>query len=420
MEQETGEEKPERCGLARPSGLHAGTLRVYSRSVSNSHHRLADEELLDRLVRFDTTSHKSNRELIEFVANYVDRPGVSIHRSSSADGTKANLLCRCGPEREDQAGLTLCGHTDVVPALEEGWRSEPFALRREDDRWVARGSCDMKGFLALAMRQFAAVDVASLQAPLALLFTYDEEVGSLGVQQLAEDPAYEQLPRALVIGEPTEMRVIRTHKGHLRLNITTDGRSAHSAFPDRGHNAIEPAAEVVRRLGDLRAQLAKERIPSSTDFPRVPFVAMNIATIRGGTAVNVIPDRCEIELGIRLLPGVNTDELIGRVREAVVEAIGDSGWQLSLGNLSPALEPAGDPFEASVCRHAGLERAVSADFSSDGGTLSQLGFDCVLFGPGSIEVAHRPNEFLPIDQFEAARGIVEQLVHTHCREPLAG
>lgn len=378
---------------------------------------LTDEALLERLVAFDTTSHRSNLDLIDFVANYVDRPGVRVHRNHSPDGLKSNLLCWVGPRRDDRVGLTLCGHTDVVPALEDGWRSDPFTLTRDGNRWVARGSCDMKGFLALAVQRFVHAGDEPLAAPLALLLSYDEEVGSLGVQRLADDREHERLPRWVVIGEPTDLRVIGMHKGHLRLRVATEGESAHSAYPDRGVNAIEPAAEIVRRLADLRRELAAERVAASEHFPRVPFVALSVATIHGGSALNVIPDRCEIELGIRLLPGVDIDELTQRVRGAIVAAAGESGWTLTPVNVSPALAPADAALQRSVCLHAGVESPGAVDFSSDAGTLGRLGFECVLYGPGSIEVAHRPNEFLPIDQYRTATATVDRLVREHCLEP---
>jgi len=381
---------------------------------------LTDEDLLARLLAFDTTSHKSNLALIDFVASYVERTGVVIERSASEDGVKANLLCRVGSPRDDRSGLTLCGHTDVVPALEEGWKSDPFTLRESDGQWFGRGSCDMKGFIALAIQRFAKLSattslVETLRAPLALLLTYDEEVGSLGVQRLASDPAHEQLPRSMIIGEPTELRAIRMHKGHLRLQVETEGKSAHSGYPDRGSSAIEPAAEIVCALAKLRRQLVEERVASSPHFPRVPYTAMNIATIRGGSAVNVIPDACSIELGVRLLPGVDATEVTERIREAICGAVGESGWTLLHGNVSPPLEVATDaPIHVGLCNHLGVDTAGSTDFSSDGGTLANLGFDCLLYGPGSIEVAHRPNEFLPRSEFERAGAVVDQLLQDFC------
>jgi len=193
---------------------------------------LSDADLLARLVAFDTTSRNSNLPLADFLCDYLDRPGVRIERQPSPDGTKTNVVAWLGPEpggpEGERPGLVLSGHMDVVPAEEEGWQSDPFTLADAGDRWVARGACDMKGFLAIAAN--AAVGAGpALRAPLALVFTYDEEVGTLGARHLLESYAAGRLlPRSAIIGEPTSLRVARAHKGHLKMRITLHGRSAHS------------------------------------------------------------------------------------------------------------------------------------------------------------------------------------------------
>jgi len=174
---------------------------------------LTDEALLARLVAFDSTSHRSNLALAEFMAEYVDRPGVRIARNPSADGTKVNLVVTAGPDDRSRRGLMLCGHMDVVPAGDTGWHSDPFTLSRVGGTFVGRGACDMKGFLALALNRFAALDPDRLVTRIALVFTYDEEVGTLGARRLAEtwtDP--ELLPRSAVVGEPTSLAVVRMHR----------------------------------------------------------------------------------------------------------------------------------------------------------------------------------------------------------------
>src|SRR5436309_8751007 len=178
---------------------------------------LSDAALLARLVAFDTTSCHSNLPLADFLGDYLDRPGVRIERNASADGTKANLIAWIGPApRGDRAGLVLSGHMDVVPAGEAGWQSDPFTLADLGDRWVARGACDMKGFLAAAANAALAAlaEPGGLAAPLALVFTYDEEVGTLGAKRLLDSyPDAARLPRSAIIGEPTSLRVARAHKG---------------------------------------------------------------------------------------------------------------------------------------------------------------------------------------------------------------
>ncbi|HTQ81209.1 MAG TPA: M20/M25/M40 family metallo-hydrolase, partial [Thermoanaerobaculia bacterium] len=212
---------------------------------------LSDSELLRRLVSFDSTSCNSNLPIAEFLAEYLDRPGARLARNPSPDGGKTNLLAWLGPEPapagKDRPGLVLSGHMDVVPAEEAGWQSDPFQLVDGGDRWFGRGTADMKGFIALSANLFAelAESPQALTAPLVLIFTYDEEVGTLGAKQLHDTyPVGRSLPASAIIGEPTSLRAVRLHKGHLKLRITLKGVSAHSGYPHLGVNAIEPAARV--------------------------------------------------------------------------------------------------------------------------------------------------------------------------------
>jgi acetylornithine deacetylase len=383
---------------------------------------LSDAEVLARLVGFDSTSRNSNLPIADFLCEYLDRPGARIARNPSADGTKTNVIAWLGPEPADQEttrrGLVLSGHMDVVPAEEEGWRHDPFSLADEGDRLVGRGSCDMKGFLALAANLFAEADPRSWGAPLALVFTYDEEVGTLGAKRLTESfPAAERLPRSAIIGEPTSLRVARTHKGHTKLRVTLHGVSAHSGYPHLGANAIEPAGRVIVALTALRHRLEAETAPNRDLFPEVPYVPLNVGTVHGGSAINVVPDRCAVEVGFRPLPGITSEELIERVSRAAREAAAPFEPEIELLSDSPPmlLDEA-----SAIHRHlraiTGQDTGASVSFATDAGWLQRLGMDCAIFGPGSIEVAHKPNEYLPKDEFAAARGLLERTIMRFCEE----
>ncbi len=241
--------------------------------------------LLARLVAFDTTSSASNLPLADFLCDYLDRPGVRIVRHPSPDGGKTNLAISVGPEHEDRAGLVLSGHMDVVPAAEPEWRSDPFSMTDAGDRYVGRGTADMKGFLALAANRLAVAASAASAAfrrQLSLLFTYDEEVGTLGARHFTETfPGVARLPRDVVIGEPTSLRVVRAHKGMLRLRLGFRGQAAHSGYPHLGRSAIEPAARAIVALAALRRELESERPPHAEEFPDVPFAALNVGTVVG-------------------------------------------------------------------------------------------------------------------------------------------
>jgi acetylornithine deacetylase len=376
---------------------------------------LDDRTLLARLVGFDTTSRLSNLPLADFLADYLDRPGVRITRNPSPDGAKANLVVAAGPERPGRAGLVLSGHMDVVPAEETDWASDPFTLTEAGDRLVGRGAADMKGFLALAANRFAAIDPDSLDAQLILLFTYDEEVGTLGARRFTETfPSVGTLPRSVIIGEPTELRVVRAHKGMVRFRLVVTGQAAHSGYPHLGRSAIEPAARAIVALAELRRRMAGEHPPHGDVFPSVPFTALNVGTVAGGTAANVIPDRCEVDLGVRVLPGTSADDVGGRIADAVRDAIGDDFTFECVSESPPMLLAPDAPVHRLLCDLVAQRDGASVMFATDAGWLQKSGFECVLFGPGSIEVAHRANEFLPIDQLARAGKILDQVVRRSC------
>ncbi len=358
-----------------------------------------DIELLSRLVAFDTVSHRSNLALVDFLCEYAK--GARAERVPSPDGKKANLVLRFGPDEGE--GLTLCGHMDVVPAEEDGWRSDPFKLRAEGDRLFARGACDMKGFLAVALN--LAVEARGLRGPLVLVFTYDEETGTVGARDLVERwPLVKTLPERAIIGEPTELRVVRMHKGHVRVRVTLHGVSAHSALPHLGRNAIEAAARVLVSLRGLRHRLEEAKGPNAAHFPEVPYVTLNVGTIRGGVAANVVPDRCVLEIGARPLPGMDVGEVVEQVRAAVANAAGDAPWELEIPAESPALLlDAASPLHSTLCSVVGQHGDASVAFATDGGWLARAGLQCAVFGPGNIAVAHKPNEFLTRSDLAGAR-----------------
>ena len=367
-------------------------------------------------MAFDSTSVHSNLPIADWIADYVDAPGVEIDRDRSEDGRKTNLVVRFGPEPDAEcAGLVLSGHMDVVPAGESGWVTDPFELSERSGKLAARGACDMKGFLALALNR--ALDAAdNLRAPLVLVLTYDEELGCLGAQHLAASWQPERfLPRAVLIGEPTSLRAVRLHKGHFRIRITLTGTSAHSAYPHRGVNAVEPAGRVVCALSELRKRLEAERPEYGEHFPQVPFVALNVARVEGGTAINVVPERCVIDIGLRPLPGMESGPLLDRVREAALSATPAEACEVRALHESPPLLVGEDAvLYRELLELLGQNDAFGVSFASDGGVLRKMGLEPVLFGPGSIETAHKPNEYVPRDELRRASDVVGELIRRFC------
>jgi acetylornithine deacetylase len=374
--------------------------------------------MLSRLVAFDTTSSMSNLPLVDFVSEQLDRPGIGLERILSEDGRKADLIAMAGPDPGDGEGLLLCGHTDVVPAAEPGWTADPFRLRREGDRLFARGACDMKGFVALAVNRLMAVKTDRLERPLALLLTYDEEAGTLGARRYAEVGGSLPLPVKTIVGEPTGLRPVRLHKGHLRLRLVTTGIPAHSAYPTLGRSAVEPAARAILALAELNRALETESPDAAEPFPEAPYSSINVGMVAGGTAANVVPERCEALIGVRLLPGVDPVVMTARIAGVVRAAIGDAHWTLETVGLSPAMEaPEGSDLLAALREASGRTEDRGVSFATDAGWLERRGHVCVLFGPGSIEVAHRPDEYVPAAELERSGEILDGQIRRWCSRP---
>jgi acetylornithine deacetylase len=371
---------------------------------------LSDVDLLARLVGFDTVSRKSNLPLADFLAEYAGRAAVVERHAPADDPDKASLILRFGPASDDRSGLVLSGHMDVVPAEEEEWAGDPFVLRDDGERLYGRGTCDMKGFLAVALN--VAREARGLKAPLVLLFTHDEEVGTLGARRLVEGwPAAASLPRQVIVGEPTGLKVVRMHKGYTKLRVTLEGVSAHSGYPHLGKNAIEGMARVLVSLRGLRHRWEQAGGPNAEHFPEVPFVSLNVGLIRGGTATNVVPDRCVLDLGVRPLPGTHAPGIVGSIRDAVANAAGEMPFSLEqTGESPPLLLDEDAPIHRTLLDLTGQDTGAAVSFATDAGWLARAGMECVVFGPGSIAQAHKPNEFVSKADLARARTYLEQAV----------
>ena len=381
---------------------------------------LSDLELLARLVSFDSTSHNSNLPIADAICDYLDRPQIRVERNPNAAGDKTNLIVEVGPEAPtDRDGLMLSGHMDVVPATEPEWQSDPFALVDHGDRVTARGACDMKGFVALAIN--AAVRWSKRQrqmrAPLALVITFDEEIGTLGARHFVETWPLDDhpLPRRSVIGEPTSLQAVRLHKGHARGRLVLRGTPAHSGYPHLGRSAIEPMGRAVVALSRLGEELRSETHEASKHFPEVPFVALNLARIEGGSAINIVPDHCRLDVGFRVLPGLDADAVHVRIRETLELVLDGEDWEYESGDQSPPMSlPDDHDLHRTVCALNGQTDTVSASYATDAGWFQTGGFDCVLYGPGDIGVAHKPNEWVPKAELERCSRDLDRLIETLC------
>jgi len=372
--------------------------------------------ILERLVGFDTTSQLSNLALIDWVERYLGSHGVASRRIASADGAKANLLATVGPEAE--GGVVLSGHTDVVPVAGQAWSSDPFALAERDGRLFGRGACDMKGFIALALAAVPDLLAAKLKRPAHLAFSYDEEVGCFGAPAMI-DLIGRELPRPalVVVGEPTSMEVVSGHKGIGFWRVTVTGREAHSSRTDLGVSAVMAAARLMGELAAIAARLAREADPASIFLPKGP--TLTIGTVAGGTAGNILARQCVFQFDLRGLPddGSRTAlesffDLARRV-DAEIKARAPEGGVVveQLADVPPLRpDPAGEA-EAFVRRLAGDNGpARVASFASEAGQFQGAGLPAVLCGPGSIDQAHQPDEYVDVTQMQRGAQFMARLV----------
>jgi acetylornithine deacetylase len=301
---------------------------------------------------------------------------------------------------------------DVVPEDGQPWTSDPFVLTRRGDRLHARGACDMKAFLAATCEAFDRIGTASLRREVVLAWTHDEEVGCLGSRALKDQLGERPVPGLALIGEPTSFRMLRMHPGHAAARLTISGQAAHSSKPDLGRNAIRDAVRVVDALDALAEEWRRD--VRFTELLERPFVVMNVATIRGGAAINIVPDRCVVEVGFRPLPGMSPEELFAALAERAVAAA-PGRVEAELLRVTPAmLTPEGTALEDLLRPHASDPRLGAASFATDGGNLERLGIRTLVFGPGSIDVAHQADEYVPVDELHRAVDVVERVVAARC------
>lgn len=347
-------------------------------------------EILRRLVGFDTTSHRSNLGLIHWVADYLAGHGVDAQLLPAEDGRKANLLARIGPDAA--GGMVFSGHSDVVPVDGQAWCSDPFVLAERDGRLHGRGSVDMKGFIAACLSAVPAWQRQPLRRPILLAVSYDEEVGCLGVPHLVER-LRQQAPALAIIGEPTQMRIGVRHRGFFGHRALFTGLAAHSGDPSLGACAVEPAAHLVTRLAGLRRRFASEGSPAT----------VNVGRIDGGTAINIVPGRCEVLWECR-----PPDEATARrVRDAVRDALADLPAGVTFESQQVAAVPplsahGNDAAVAAAHRLGALRPEAELPFGTEAGFFQQAGIPAVVCGPGAIAQAHQPDEWIASAQLEAA------------------
>jgi acetylornithine deacetylase len=373
-------------------------------------------EILQRLVGFPTVSRDSNLDLIDFVSAYLASHGIESRLYADPTGRKANLYASVG--RPGAGGVLLSGHSDVVPVDGQRWSSDPFQLREQAGRLYARGAADMKGFLACAVAAMARASRQSLRMPLQLAVSYDEEVGCVGVRSLIDDmEGWAELPRLCIVGEPTLLRIAVGHKGKTALRATCHGLAAHSARPDRGQNAIYLGAALVQmvRLRQAGIEATGTRDPGY----EVPYTTLHVGMIQGGTALNIVPDQCSLELEIRNIAADDSMLHIHGLREDARKIALEARQHgpaadidIEVINEYPGLDtPEHSDIVDLVAGLTGDRQCIKVGFGSEGGLFSQrLKIPTVVCGPGSIDQAHKPDEYLTTEQLSRCDGMMDALL----------
>ena len=374
--------------------------------------------ILADLIGFDTTSRNSNLELIRYVEDYLSQHGVQSTLVHDDSGHKANLYATIGPA--ELGGVMLSGHTDVVPVDGQRWASDPFVLEPIDDKVFGRGSADMKGFIACVLERVPEMVTASLSTPIHIALSYDEEVGCIGVRRLLDlMEKMPVVPSMAIIGEPTNMEIVVAHKGKRGIRVNVRGASAHSAYPTEGVNAIEVVAQLIAHISEVQQDIERNG-PFDPGY-RVPHTTLHVGTVRGGTALNIVPNECSFDFEIRHLPEHEIDPLIDTVQRYARDNLEptmrlknpDCGIDFTELFGYPALFTAPDaPVVAFVRSLLEYDRAVEQiSFGSEAGLFSRrIGIPAVVCGPGSILQAHRPDEYVSIEQLETCRTMLRRLV----------
>ncbi len=374
-------------------------------------------EMLAKLVAFDTTTRESNVPLIEFVEAYLDSHGVKHMRVDYEKDRKTNLYATIGPDVE--GGIVLSGHTDVVPVDGQKWTSDPFTLTERDGNLYGRGTCDMKGFIAAALALVPKFKAMKLKTPIHVALSCDEEVGCKGVRPLVTHMRdHLKRPRAVFVGEPTDMKVVNGHKSAVTFSTEVKGHEAHSSLTNQGVNAIMVAADVISEMSTLRQELITMGDPSGRFDP--PYSTIHVGVISGGTAKNIIPRSCDFQWETRLLPTADFDlvpkrmaALAAKLEPAMKAVAQDVGITTTKTNEVPGLRPEHDSVAEHLALHAAEANSTHAvSYCTEAGLFQQIGIPAVICGPGNIEQAHKPDEYVSLQQLILCENYLNRLAQS--------
>jgi len=376
-------------------------------------------DLLRQLVAFDTTSRNSNLPVIEFIEEYLAQLGIESRRVWHEVDSKANLYATIGPS--DVSGIAVSAHTDVVPVENQDWATDPWTITEQDGRLYGRGTADMKGFLAVVLAALPDFVEAKLEAPLHLVCSPDEEVGCVGILPLLDELKDEAArPRFAIVGEPSSMQVVLAHKGHYAYRCHVRGVEAHSSLAPRAVNAVEYGARIVTRISEIARRKADSG-PFDERYP-VAHTTLHNGVFEGGTAFNIVPRHAHFDFEIRTVAGDNHEDLFGEIeRYALGELLPEmqtiypeSSIEFEVLSATRGLDTApDDPIVAEtleLTRDLGPRETGQVSYATEAGLFQAVGIPAVVCGPGSIEQAHGPNEYIDLDQLARAEQLMQRLL----------
>lgn len=383
---------------------------------------LSARQILDRLVSFPTVSSQSNLALLDWVEDYLAGFGVAATRVPNADGTKASLYAHVGPEVD--GGIVLSGHTDVVPVQGQAWDTDPWQVVEKDGRLYGRGTCDMKGFDALAL---AAVPLAlerGIRRPLQIALSRDEEIGCIGAPEMIDHMVASGMPRAsaAIIGEPSMMKAVTGHKGGTGFATHIHGFEVHSSLMHTGVSAVMEAGKLITWATEQNA-LNRAKVPGPVDAEFVPpWTTLFVGTIHGGTANNITAKDCKFVMTFRVLPGESTEDwkaaYLSKVAEVQAEmqaVVPETRIEIEEVFDVPGLKPeVGGEAEALVRKLTGDNGNHVVSYGTEAGQFQERGYSAVICGPGDIAQAHQPNEFLSLEQLAKGEQFMEDLIDLLC------
>lgn len=388
---------------------------------------------LERLVAFDSTSTQTNAALVSWLAEHLDRPGVhvwdlpeAVTRAETGDEVvQHNLLVRIGPEAP--GALVLSAHTDCVPVTGQPWTSDPFEVVERDGRLVGRGTCDMKGFIASALAVTDRVDPTALDVPIVLALSHSEELGTIGAPSLVDAlRANVEDASVALVGEPTMMEVVGAHKGVQGAWVRITGVDAHSSQPQLAASANLAAARLMTFVAELAGRHEVEGPHDDRFVP--PMTTFNVGMVRGGQAINIVPRECRFHFEFRPIPAVSSTEIVAELEQYAQDVVlPELGRHVGTDKVSITVttdahvlplepEPDGAAEELARACGAGGERGHTVAYGTDGGWLQSAGLSVVVCGPGSIDQAHKADEFLAIDQLAACNDFLEAAVRRQAVE----